>query len=151
MDVIYVDDFLDEDTLLLCQNYIDKISGQGIFKDKKFVSNFWDKNKVKLQSINPNWVGLYDDVTKTNNSKPVDKHFDKKINNEKYKMFIYLNEVENGGTIFIENGVELLIENKLNRLVVFNIKLKHQGQNFLVNKNKVNKKLIGFRIKEKYY
>ena len=145
MDVIYVDDFLDEDTLFLCQDYINKFSGQKIVKDKNFTSIFWEKNKDKLQSINPKFIGLYDEVTKTNNNNPIKIHLDKRINKENYKMFIYLNDVPNGGTIFVENRENLLIENKLNRLVIFNIKLRHKSQDFI---NKVNKKLIGFRIKE---
>jgi hypothetical protein len=61
-------------------------------------------------------------------------------------MFIYLNEVPNGGTIFFDGADEQLVENKLNRLVIFNIGLYHKSQNFLVGDNTFNKKLIGFRI-----
>ena len=146
MDVIYIDNFLSDEVLKTCQDYINIFNGQGITTDKDFVNNFWKENKEKIQSINPDWIGLHNNVTKTNNSKPVDTHLDKKISNEKYKMFIYLNEVPNGGTIFIDGNNEKLVENKLNRLVIFNINLYHKSQNFLVENNKFKKKLIGFRI-----
>ena len=146
MDVIYIDNFLSEDCLKACQDYIDKYSGQGIDDDEEFVKYFWEENKEKLIKINPNWVGLYNVVTKTNNFVPISIHTDKKLFDEKHKMFIYLNEVDDGGCTFFENGEELVIENRLNRLIVFDIKLTHQGQNFVKNK-KIFKKVIGFRIK----
>jgi hypothetical protein len=146
MDVIYIDDFLSDEVLKTCQDYIDNFYGQGIVGDKSFVNNFWEENKEKIQNINSDWIGLYNNVTKTNSSKPVNKHLDKKIRNEKYKMFIYLNEVPNGGTIFFDGADEQLVENKLNRLVIFNIGLYHKSQNFLVGDNTFNKKLIGFRL-----
>jgi hypothetical protein len=146
MDVIYIDNFLSDEVLKTCQDYIDNFYGQGIIGDKNFVNNFWEENKEKIQNINSDWIGLYNNVTKTNNSEPVNKHLDKKIRNEKYKMFIYLNEVPNGGTIFFDGADEQLVENKLNRLVIFNIGLYHKSQNFLVGDNTFNKKLIGFRI-----
>lgn len=146
MDVIYIDDFLSEEVLKTCQGYVGKFNGQGISTDKDFVNVFWAQNKEKIQNINSDWIGLYNNVTKTNNSKPVDIHLDKKIHNEKYKMFIYLNEVPDGGTVFIDGVDEQLVENKLNRLVIFNIGLHHKSQNFLVKNNKFIKKLIGFRL-----
>jgi len=146
MDVIYIDDFLSDEVLKTCQDYIDNFYGQGIVGDKSFVNNFWEENKEKIQNINSDWIGLYNNVTKTNSSEPVNKHLDKKIRNEKYKMFIYLNEVPNGGTIFFDGADEQLVENKLNRLVIFNIGLYHKSQNFLVGDNTFNKKLIGFRL-----
>ena len=106
MDVIYIDNFLSDEVLKTCQDYIDNFYGQGIIGDKNFVNNFWEENKEKIQNINSDWIGLYNNVTKTNNSEPVNKHLDKKIRNEKYKMFIYLNEVPNGGTIFFDGADE---------------------------------------------
>jgi hypothetical protein len=147
MDVLYIDNFLSDEVLKECQDYIDKFRGQTIELDVKFTNFFWDENKEKIQSIDPKWVGVHPQITKTNNNTPTKKHLDKKLRKEKHKMFIYLNEIPNGGTIFFESGEEYLVENKLNRLVIFNMDLYHEGQGFDPNQN-INKKLIGFRLKE---
>jgi hypothetical protein len=155
MDILYFDDFLSDEVLKTCQDYIESFSGQDIEVDEEFVSYFWEKNSKKIQDINPEWVGLYNKITKTNNSKPLNKHKDKKLFDEKYKMFIYLNDVENGGTIFFVDDKEILIENKINRLVIFNIDILHASQYFIEKKviKKKNvikkKKVIGFRLRGK--
>lgn len=146
MDVLCIDNFLSDECLKKTQEYIDNFFGQDIVNDETFVNYFWEENKEKLLQINPNWVGLYDKITKTNNFKPLNKHIDKKLFDEKHKMFIYLNEVPDGGSIFFDKNEELLIENKLNRLVIFDISLPHQSQNF-IKKKKIFKKIIGFRLK----
>jgi hypothetical protein len=76
---------------------------------------------------------------------------------EKYKILIYLNNVENGGTIFYEGEKGRtkekvhVVKNQRNRLVLFDINLEHESEKF---RTKVvvdipRKKAIGFRLIDK--
>lgn len=117
-----------------------------ILKDESLTLWFWRKYREKLLEINSRWVGLYPDVTITNSSKPIGKHQDRTtITQAREKLLIYLNEVPNGGTVFFVDGEEVLIQNKVNRLVCFDIQLYHQSENFKVEGQLVNKLAIGFR------
>lgn len=117
-----------------------------ILKDESLTLWFWRKYREKLLEINSRWVGLYPDVTITNSSKPIGKHQDRTtITQAREKLLIYLNEIPNGGTVFFVAGEEVLIQNKVNRLVCFDIQLYHQSENFKVEGQLVNKLAIGFR------
>lgn len=110
-----------------------------------FILYKYKKFKKKFIEMNPNFIGLYENITVPFSKKPIRKHKDLNIHNEKFKIVIYLNEVENGGTIFFIGDEKKLIENKKNRLICFDIDLYHESQDFSINKGKVSKLTIGFR------
>lgn len=59
-----------------------------------------------------------------------------------WKIFVYLNDVKYGGTIFREGGKDILIENGEGSVVLFDIKIPHFGQR---GNNRTPKYTIGFR------
>lgn len=61
---------------------------------------------------------------------------------DKWKIFVYLNDVKNGGTIFREGGKDILIKNGQGSVVLFDIKIPHLGQ---FSNSRVPKYTIGFR------
>jgi hypothetical protein len=140
--IVIEDNFLSAEDLLLCSEYVSKYPGNFILSNSDLTDYIWKKYKDRLRSINPTWNGLYPDVTISNSSKPVSLHRDQSRNAAKHKILIYLNEVKNGGTFFYINEEEHLVENKPNRLIIFDISLYHKGQNFQDNR----KISIGFRI-----
>ena len=80
----------------------------------------------------------------TKNKRSLGKHKDSiTLYKEKYKILIYLNEVINGGTIFYIDSSTQLVENKKNRLVIFDINLPHESQKFNGEQEKI---AIGFRL-----
>ena len=85
-------------------------------------------------------LGISDDITISKNNKPIPKHRDTKVSGETHKILIYLNNVS--GTYFYIDGKEILVENKVNRLVLFDINIEHKGQEFSCD---YIKKTIGFR------
>ena len=102
-------------------------------------SYYFDSNKFKELGV----FGLSDDITISKNNKPIPKHKDNKVSGETHKILIYLNTVNNGGgTYFYIDGKEILVENKINRLVLFDINIEHKGQEF---SSDYIKKTIGFR------
>ena len=148
-----IEDFLTSEDLIKYQTFAKSISrSNSIVKNDILVNEFWDKYSNKFNNINPNWIGLYPEVTITNSNRPISPHYDEKKYDENYKVLIYLNDVKNGGTVFYVDNKEVIIENKKNKLVIFNISLLHKGQDFLVEgqiNKKVKKLAIGFRLKEK--
>lgn len=149
MEIFFKDNFLSEEDLKV---FVEKIqngfNGNSMFKDESFTDFFWKKYGKKFQEINSDWEGIYPEVTITSSFSPIQKHLDKQMYDEKYKVLIYLNDVKNGGTIFFTKQGELLIENKRNRLVIFDISLEHMGQKFEFDATK-KKLAIGFRLKDK--
>ena len=143
-----IDDFLDPEDLIKYQNYV-LYSGlsQKIKEDQELTTAFWEKYGDKLNK-NLNGVstfsGLYPYVTVTNSTNPVFKHTDSKFKNEKFKILIYLNNVQNGGTVFFKEKSAITIMNKENRLVLFDIQIPHESEKFCKNDKKI---AIGFRIK----
>ena len=117
----------------------------GVIQDSYIIEKIWNNYKNKLVTIQENLTGLLNWVTITNSGGFTLLHRDLKLEDEKFKILIYLNQIEDGGTIFIIDDVEYLIENKSNRLVLFDIELYHKGQIF-AEKNK-NKLCLGFRVK----
>lgn len=138
-----IDEFLSQEDLQKCIDYAKSTTGNRIVKIPDFADYVWNKYSNKLLSINPTWSGIHHDITLTNSIKPISKHQDRKRNNETKKLLIYLNDLENGGTIFYTSEGEILVENRKNRLVCFDINLYHSGQNFTEGR----KLSIGFRPK----
>jgi hypothetical protein len=148
MSVISIDNFLEPEDLLKYQNYV-MYSGlsQKIKEDYELTTEFWNKYGDKLnQNLKDvsTFSGLYHYVTITNSNIPVFKHIDSKLKNEKFKILIYLNNVNNGGTIFYTEET-ITIMNKENRLVVFDINIPHESQKFCADHKKI---AIGFRLKK---
>lgn len=142
--VVFIDDFLDETDLGFYQNLIKSYNHpQTIIENEIYPSQFLKKYKDKL-SDTLKITKILSRVTVTNSIKPVIKHTDCKYEDENYKLLIYLNEIPNGGTIFYNGRKSILVENKKNRLVIFDMSLPHESQSFTGNVKKV---AIGFRVK----
>lgn len=149
--VRFVDNFLEECDLLKYQEYVEKVgTRQSIIKDEKMTREFWQKYGKKVGGCVGKEILPY--VTVTNSKKPLGRHKDSKMGGEKYKVLIYLNEIKNGGTIFYNNnegGGKELIENKVNRMVLFDMNIEHESEKFSNNDVIIiRKKAIGFRILE---
>lgn len=143
------DNFLEEMDVEKYREYVDK-SGkiQSIIEDEKLTGGFWEKYSGKLDCCcGGGKIMKY--VTITNSSRPVGRHKDSKMGGEKYKILIYLNSVEKGGTIFYggEEGKKK-IENKANRCVIFDMDMEHESEKFDGGgeKRTTKKKAIGFRV-----
>lgn len=148
MKIQTIDDFLEPEDLLKYQQYVlDSTLTQTIVKDDAFTTEFWNTYGEKLNHHlkDMHFSGVYPRVTISHSQRPIAKHTDGKLEDEKYKMLIYLNTVPNGGTTFY-GDTTFTIENRINRLVVFDIRLPHEGERFVVDMNK--KMTIGFRLKE---
>lgn len=141
-----IDDFLKAEDLLKYQNYVIN-SGltQSIRKDEAFTTEFWNTYGEKLnQNLKDlHFSGVYPRVTISHSIKPIARHTDGKLEDEKYKILIYLNTIPNGGTTFY-GDTKITVENRINRLVVFDITLPHEGERFVVDSKK--KMTIGFRL-----
>ena len=146
----YIDDFLEESDVEKYCEYIEKQKvKQSIIKDEKMTSEFWMKYGEKIGGTE-----IIPYVTITNSTHPVGRHRDMRHGGtEKYKLLIYLNNVENGGTMFYikeERGEKVqVVKNKRNRLVIFDMDLDHESEKF--GKRTVGgvitmKKAIGFRL-----
>lgn len=81
-------------------------------------------------------------LTKIDSKHASHKHVDEVFDNEKFKMFIYLNETS-GGTNFYNNENKIEIESKTGRCVIFDISLPHESQKLKQNEIKY---LVGFRL-----
>lgn len=141
--VIVVDDFLDQEDVKTCIGYATNGLENRIILDSYFSTYIWGKYGSKLTTLNPEWTGLYDEVTLSNCKIPVKKHLDQNRNDAKHKLLIYLNDVPDGGTIFYLKDETIVVNNKANRLVCFDISLYHQSQHF----RGIRKLAIGFRPK----
>lgn len=138
-----IDNFLDKDDLELYLSLVSKSkSSQTIIEDATITDNFWMKYQSKLKDHHLDLVGIYPKITITNSKKPVIRHMDLKFEDERFKILIYLNEVPNGGTIFYDDN-PVLVDNKENRLVLFDITLHHQSHKF---DTEIKKMAIGFRV-----
>jgi hypothetical protein len=136
-----IDNFLTEEDFLNYQNMFSRKSIQQISSFctgiPKYINQKY-RNKLDecgITSLDPSLIISICD-------KPIYKHQDKNLNNEKYKLLLYLNEVPNGGTILYIDDKEVLVENKLNRLLIFDISLYHKSEEFSTN---YIKRTIGFR------
>lgn len=146
-----IDDFLDAEDLSKYKMYV-SASGlsQNIRQDDGLTREFWCKYREKINASVPSslyFSGLYPHVTITNSKKPVIRHLDNKVHDEKYKLLIYLNTIVKGGTVFFvdEKNTQQLVTNKENRAVIFDINLYHESQKFdVIGQEK--KMAIGFRM-----
>ena len=136
-----IDDFLDDSDIIKYTKFIEKQNKrQSIIKDEKITTEFLNKYKQKIGGNS----GILSFITLTKNKRPLGKHKDSiTLYKEKYKILIYLNEVINGGTIFYIDSSTQLVENKKNRLVIFDINLPHESQKFKGEQEKI---AIGFRL-----
>lgn len=140
--IVVIDNFLEKMDLEKYQDYV-KNSGksQHLIKDVKITEEFWSKYSSKCGDIG---TEIYPYVTITNTSKPLARHKDGKLREERYKILIYLNEIENGGTIFYVGGEEMKVKNAENRMVIFDMKIEHESEKFAGEEKKM---VIGFRLK----
>jgi hypothetical protein len=137
-----IDNFLSIEDLEMLLEYVENNgSAQSRFKSKDTANYMYTKYEDTFKELGI--LGLNDEITISNNNKPIPKHKDSKISGETHKILIYLNNVNNGGgTYFYIDGKEILVENKVNRLVLFDINIEHKGQEF---SRDCKKKTIGFR------
>jgi hypothetical protein len=107
-------------------------------------ASFWGRHGTRLTELG--FTGILPTVTVSKNKSPLPRHTDQRIGAGTYKVLIYLNEVPAGGTVFyLSGGREELIENRLGRMVLFNIGLPHASQVFSRSGGRI-KYTIGFRI-----
>lgn len=147
MCIYTIDDFFDETDFKYFLDYVvSKNTTQEIFNEPHVAKMFWDKYGEDIMNIPilNKCIGICPSVTITNSNNPISRHIDTKKHGEQYKILIYLNDVSNGGTIFYpeESEPPIVIENKANRLVLFDITIPHKSQVFF-NATKI---AIGFRI-----
>ena len=137
-----IDNFLSIEDLEMLSEYVENNgSAQSRYKSKDIANNIYTKYVDKFKELGI--LGLSDEITISKNNKPIPKHTDNKVSGETHKILIYLNNVNNGGgTYFYIDGKEILVENKINRLVLFDINIEHKGQEFSCE---YIKKTIGFR------
>lgn len=139
-----IDNFLSIEDLEMLSEYVDNNdSAQSRYKSKE-IANYINTNYVdKFKELGI--LGISDDITISKNNKPIPKHRDNKVSGETHKILIYLNNVS--GTYFYIDGKEILVENKVNRLVLFDINIEHKGQEF---SGDYIKKTIGFRTEVRF-
>ena len=142
MLIIIIDNFLESCDVVKYREYVEKVGKtQSIITDEKMTGEFWEKYGDKIGGIGI----ILPYVTVTNSTKPVSRHKDGKLRGEKYKILIYLNGIEkNGGTIFYVNGGVERVQNKENRLVLFDMDIEHESEKF--RGDGIVKKAIGFRV-----
>jgi hypothetical protein len=140
-----IDNFLQPDDLKYTSNYIisQREHHNRIISDKAITDFIWSRYKSVLKQYNISCV--HDYVTVTYDKKPIGPHKDKILNNEKYRLIIYLNKVDNGGTIFYVDDKKYLVDNQVNRLVIFDINLYHRAELPSTLEYSTQKMLIGIR------
>ena len=148
-----IDDFLDSEDITKYKMYINESRlFQNIKRNDALTTEFWSKYGEKINSSIPSslhFSGLYPHVTITNSKNPVIRHLDRKFRDEKFKLLIYLNTIERGGTVFFvdDKNTEQLVTNKENRAVIFDINLYHESQKFEIKNGEEKKMAIGFRLR----
>jgi hypothetical protein len=149
MSVIVCDDFLsDEDFKLFSEYVLSKNKTQEVFDDPSFATEFWNRYEKQLRSfdLSPKCSGITSNITVTCNSSPIRRHMDRNYYGERYKILIYLNDIPNGGTLFYPPTGTQIVENKANRLVLFDLSIPHESQKFNTRTNQLKKMAIGFRL-----
>jgi hypothetical protein len=143
-----VDDFLDPIDLEYYSNYVQSRNmTQKVLNDPETTQKFWERYGEAITQIVPG-SRICPSVTVTHTNTPIRRHTDVNHHGERCKILIYLNNVSDGGTIFYPSGVpEIVIENRANRLVVFDMDIAHESQNFTHSNSYRQKKIaIGFRL-----
>ena len=87
----------------------------------------------------PGWVSF------VRLDQPIYVHYDQIYANETHKVAFYLNEVEHGGTDFASGDDWLTVEAHEGTVVIFDIRLKHRGQQY---DGKKVKYIMGLRLIE---
>lgn len=147
MQVFVIEDFIDQDK---CIEFLELVktktrAQQDIMQDSKITQEFYALVKDKLESLGLGISGMYDDITLSARKRPITQHYDKKLNACKYKLLIYLNDLNSGGgTIFHSKGKTLTTNCKAGNAVVFDIGLLHEGE---PSSKEQIKYTIGFRLK----
>ena len=117
---------------------------QGNENHPDFTAAFWSRHATRLAELG--FTGILPTVTVSKNKSPLPRHTDQRIGAGTYKVLIYLNEVPAGGTVFyLPGGWEELVENRVGRMVLFDIGLPHASQVFSRRGDRM-KYTIGFRI-----
>lgn len=140
--IIILEEFLSKEDLKYYKDYITKRrESRVIVVDPHTATLFWSKYKNKILEHTKTDKGISERVTYVRDKIPVKRHRDSIYDSERFKLLIYLNTVQNGGTIF-HTPDKLEIENLENRAVLFDISLPHESQKF----QSEIKYTIGFRI-----
>jgi hypothetical protein len=147
MTVKYIDNFLSTEDMQQFTLYIkEKQVSQQVIQDSTFVNYFWEHYGERIREIEPNCIGITPSVTLTQTSTPISRHVDINHHGERYKVLIYLNDIPNGGTLFYPSSGTQLVENKANRLVLFDMSILHESQKFNTRACRTRKIAIGFRL-----
>lgn len=144
MSIFILDSFLTQTDLEQYRSYIiSQPFSQKVIHNPELTTDFWNTYGSVIQNLCPSCVNIYPSVTVTHTHTPIRRHVDVNHHGEQYKILIYLNDVPNGGTIFyLPDGHVQIIENQINRLVLFDMNLSHESQAFSGTK----KIAIGFRV-----
>jgi hypothetical protein len=148
MSIIVCDHFLSNEDFERFREYVvNKKVNQDVINDSILTTDFWKHYGQRLQDLdlNPKCSGITRNVTVTNTQSPIGRHIDKNHHGERYKVLIYLNDVPNGGTLFYPPTGTRLVENKANRLVLFDLSILHESQKFDIRRQ-IKKIAIGFRL-----
>ena len=136
-----LDNFFDDEDLLFFNKLVESEGKTQTIREIPEISKkVNDKYKDKLNSIGVTSIEKYVSISCSNSG--VGRHKDEKLGDYTHKILIYLNDVPNGGTIIFDGGKDIKIENKANKLVLFDISLEHMSEKFDM---KYKKKAIGFR------
>lgn len=149
MNIFIVDNFLDDTDLIQYRDFVKSRSNhtiQKVIANSQLAEEFWFKYGKKIVELDPTCTGVFSSITVTHTETPIQLHVDSNRHNEYYKILIYLNSVSNGGTIFYPNDKIKLVENRQNRLVMFDMRIPHESQNFQIQDQKIKKIAIGFRV-----
>lgn len=149
MNIFIVDNFLDETDLIQYRDFVKNRSRRPIQKvvaNSQLAEEFWLKYEKKITDLDPTCKRIFSSITVTHTEIPIQLHVDSNLHNERYKILIYLNSVPNGGTIFYPNDKIKLVENRQNRLVMFDTRIPHESQNFQIQNQNIKKIAIGFRV-----
>jgi hypothetical protein len=154
MSIFIVDEFLNIRELEKYKTLVNQKQSQKVIEDSKLAEEFWELYGDEIRKLDSNCIGIFPSVTITNSTKPIQRHTDVNRHGERYKILIYLNSVPNGGTLFYANDTVKLIENRENRLVMFDMRISHESQDFQKLPAKlaaeqgesIKKLAIGFRV-----
>lgn len=146
MSIFIVDDFLKPEELEVYKNLANQKKSQKVIQDPKLAEEFWKLYGDEIRKLDSNCIGIFPSVTITNSTTPIQRHTDVNRHGERYKILIYLNFVSNGGTLFYTNDTIKLIENRENRLVMFDMSISHESQDFQKLGESIKKLAIGFRV-----
>lgn len=124
--------------------YIDsKTLGNTFITDNKFSKSILTILKDCIDF--PFNVDVLNKITLSKSKSAIGEHFDKRFDNEKYKLFVYLNDVKNGGTYFKDGNEWIYVENSKGSIVIFDMHISHKGDE---KQEDIYKYLIGIRLVE---